>query len=137
MPQPQLPLEQTVVYEDGSGNTLKTVTKSWIDQFELQTEDVTLPVSGGGSVTSETDYSYGPGDQVTEKDEYDYGTSGRGSLLRKTTTSYQSFASIPIFPNGGSTAPIFDRPCQVITYDGSGNQYAARLGLPPLQGSAT
>ncbi len=123
-PAPQLPLEQTVVYQDGSGNTLKTVNKTWFDPFELKSEQDTLPVAGGGSVTSETDYTYGPGAQVTEKDEYDFGTSGRGSLLRKTLTTYQSFSSIPTFPSGGTTAPIFDRPCQVIAQDGNGNPFA-------------
>lgn len=42
---------------------------------------------------------------VTEQDDYDYGTSGRGSLLKKTTTSY--------------TGP--NLPSNVIAYDGSGN----------------
>jgi RHS repeat-associated protein len=121
MPAPQLPLEQTVVYEDGSGNTLRTENKTWNDPFQLKTDLVTLPVAGGGSVTSETAYFYGPGDQVTEKDEYDFGTSGPGNLLRKTSTTYQAFTTTPIFTSATS---IFDRPCQVITYDGGGNRLA-------------
>jgi RHS repeat-associated protein len=121
MVQPALPLEQQVVYENGSGQTIRTVNKTWKDQFELQTEQVVLNDGTSPYPTSEIDYTYGAGAQVTEKDEYDYGSGARGNLLRVTKTNYQAFNDTPMFTNGPT---IFDRPCQVITYDGNGNRYA-------------
>ena len=121
-PEPQLPLESTILHQDGSGNTLSTETKTWQDQFELLTDQVTLGPAASG-VTSGTKYSYGPGAQVTEKWDYDFGTSGggQGSLLRNTVTKYQAFGITPIFTNATS---IFDRPCQTIVYNGSGTRQA-------------
>lgn len=116
-PAPQLPLESTIVHQDGSGHTLRTESKWWFNQFELQKEQVTLD----NGLTSETDYTYGSGAQVTEKWEYDFGTSGRGNLLRNTITNYQAFGNTPIF---SSEPSIFDKPCQRIVYDGSGNRQA-------------
>src|SRR4029077_6100927 len=83
-------------------------------------------------------FSYGAGGQVTDKKEYDYGLINSASACqqaqnfpsnvsappsgitptRETITAYQSFAATPIFP---SVASIFDRPCQQIVHDGSGN----------------
>jgi RHS repeat-associated protein len=118
---PEVPLESQVVYKDGSGNTLRTESKWYTNPFEMTREQVMLDTGA----TSETDYTYGSGAQVTEKDEYDYGSSGNpgtpGSLLRKTITQYQSFGDTPLYTFG---ATIFDRPCEVATYDGSGNLYA-------------
>lgn len=113
----QVPLEESVVYQDGSGHRLRSVNKSWYDQYELKSQQATLD----SGQTSETDYSYGPGAQVTEKDEYAYGSGSRGALLRKTLINYASFPATPIYPSAPS---IFDRPASVITYDGSGNRVA-------------
>lgn len=58
--------------------------------------------------------------QVTEKDEYDFGSGVRGNLLRKTVINYQSFRATPLC----AAAAIFNRPGQIIVYDGSGNRVA-------------
>lgn len=114
----QIAVEQTVVYKDVSGATLKTENKTWYNVRQLESDQVTL---NDGS-TSETTYTYGPGDQITEKDEYDYGPGAPGPLLRKTVYNYQSFSNTAIFPN---VVSVFDRPCQVITYDGTGTNRVA------------
>jgi RHS repeat-associated protein len=99
----QIPMEQTVVYKDQNGSTLRTVTKSWLDMYEMQSEKTTLE---DGVTSSQNVYTYGSGAQVTEKDEYDYGLT----LKRKTLTTYYG--------------PIFDRPCKTVVQDGSGNALA-------------
>lgn len=108
----QVPVEQTITYKDG-GNVLRTVNKTWFDQYELKSQQVVL----NNNYISETDYTYGPGAQVTEQDDYDFGSGARGNLIIKIIRNYQTFNSTPIYPN---TATIFDRPCQAITYDSSG-----------------
>jgi len=113
----QIPVEQTIVVKDSTNKTLRTTTKAWLDQYELASEQTTLE---DNSTTSKTTYSYGPGAQVTGKDDYDWST-GTPPLLRRTTTSYQSFAATPIFT---AAASIVDRPCQTIVSDGSGKRYA-------------
>jgi hypothetical protein len=56
-------LEQTLAYKDSNGATLRTVNKTWYDQYELKSEQVTLETGQ----TSETDYTYSQyGAQVTE-----------------------------------------------------------------------
>ncbi len=55
---PQTPVEQTIVYKDSGQNTLRTVAKTWFNQFDLATEQMTQ-----NGLTSETDYNYTrPGD---------------------------------------------------------------------------
>jgi RHS repeat-associated protein len=101
----QLPVEQTITYQDTNGGTLKTVAKTWINTEQLSTEQVTLDSGQSSKIV----YAYGAGGQVTEKDEYDFGQS---SPTRKTSTSYQTFPATPIFQSGPS---LFNRPCQTIT----------------------
>ncbi len=113
---PQLPLEQTTVYEGAQGAVLRTVNKTWIDQFELQSEQTILD----NGLTDQVTYTYGPGAQITEKDEFDYGPGARGPLLRKSITSYASFPATSQF----SSPAILNRPAIQTTYDGSGRQMA-------------
>ncbi len=119
----QIPIEQTITYKDGSGNTLRTVSKNWYNMYLLQTEQTTL----NNNLTSKRTYSYvSPGAGVyqaliTETDEYDYGQGAPGPLLRKTVTNYTTFPATPIYPFALS---ILDRPSSVITYDGTGNRVA-------------
>jgi RHS repeat-associated protein len=97
----QIPVEQTVVYDDTSGKTLKTVGKYWLDPYELGCETETLD---DGSVSG-TYYSYGPGRTITDKKEYDFGILkvpcsnylAPANPTRETVTTYQTFASTPIF----------------------------------------
>src|SRR4029077_724651 len=111
----QIPQETTVAYKGSDGTILQTVSKTWHDLFVVQSEQITLGTNGP---TSHVTYTYGPGDQVTEKDEYDFGQT---TPSRKTVTTYQSFASTPTYPLAPS---IFDRPSTVIIYDGGGNRFA-------------
>ncbi len=124
---PAVPMERSIVYKDFSGAVLKTVTKAWIDPLLLGCQLETLD---NGS-TSGAWYFYGPGGQMTDKKEYDYGLIGStpcqpGSTgtvspppsgvtpTRETVTTYKNFVSTPIFPSAPS---IFDKPASVITYD--------------------
>lgn len=128
-PDPQIPLEQTIVYQSTSGSVLRTVTKGWYDANELACELQTLD----NGLISGTFYTYGPGAAITDKKEYDYGLITSTSVCqnqstapsgitpsRETAITYQSFAATPIYPSAPS---IFDRPSSVITY-GNGTRVA-------------
>jgi RHS repeat-associated protein len=108
----QIPTENVITYKDWGGSTnISTVTKGWTGNWaDLLTSEQVTPDAGP---TSETDYSYAASGQVKEKDEYDYGSPSHGALLRKTIINYASFS-----------APIYDRPSSIITYDGSSNRVA-------------
>jgi RHS repeat-associated protein len=114
----QIPLESTIVYKDTNGSTLRTVTKTWHDQYELGREQTALD----NGQTSKVEYTYGPGGVVTEKDEYDFGSGAPGGLLRKTVNTYQTFPNTPIF---STTSSILDRPCKTIIYDSAGTNRVA------------
>ena len=45
----QIPVEQTTTVDDWSGNPLQTVTKSWVNQYEMQGQQV----ADNGTVTSD------------------------------------------------------------------------------------
>jgi RHS repeat-associated protein len=103
----QLPVEQTVTHKDPNGTVLRTVNKTWQDQYELGSETDTLD----NGATSKVAYSYGPGHTINDKKEYDYGAV---NPTRETVTTYQPFAPTPIF---STAASIFDKPATVSTYD--------------------
>jgi RHS repeat-associated protein len=121
------PGEQSVTYQDFSGAVLKTVTKAWINQLLLGCEVETLDNGSNSGAW----YSYGSGNQMTDKKEYDYGLIGspaacQGSYngvvssppsgvtpTRETATAYQGFSSTPIF---SSSSSIFDRPSTLKVY---------------------
>ncbi len=130
---PQIPLEQTIVYKEGTA-TLRAVSKTWFDQFELASEQTTLD----NGLTDQVTYTYGPGAQITERDEFDYGQGTPGPLLRKSTISYASFPASPLFPSAPS---LLDRPATKITYDSAGKQVAETVYCydqpPPTDTSAT
>jgi len=106
----QVPVESSVAYYDVTGSPLKTVSKTWFNQYLMQSEET----AWANGQTSEVTYTYGSLGVVTDKAEYDYGLL----LIRNTVTNYQSFPANTI----GST--IYDRPCQTIVYDGNSNRYA-------------
>jgi RHS repeat-associated protein len=121
-----LPLEGTIVYQDGGGNTLRTVNKSWFMPDEMLCQS-----TAQNGLTSRIDYTYGSGAQVTDKKEWDWGqqtacptpySAPSGTPKRETKVTYQTFGDTPLFPNG---APIYDRPSSVTTYD-SGTERAQR-----------
>jgi RHS repeat-associated protein len=123
-------LENTISYYDTTGALLKTVTKSWLTSSLLSGECTTLP----NNQTTGVFYQYEPGgqlngrtmtneaqwtDQKTDVAEYDYGLVSSNcqkpttTPTRETVTTYQSFATTPIFPGGPS---ILDRPSSVRVY---------------------
>jgi len=122
-PGSEIPVEQSVTYKDMSGATLRTVSKTWLDQYKLSSEKTTLD----NGLSSQVTYTYGspsgactfsPSCQLIEKDEYDFGQS---TPSRKTVTNYQTFAATPIY---SSTPSIFNLPCQVVVSDGSVTPFA-------------
>jgi RHS repeat-associated protein len=121
----QIPLEQTISYENVAGTTLRTVNKTWNhDPYELTSEQTALNDSTQSKPpTSQTTYAYpctGFGCQVIDKKEYDYGAGAPGNLLRETAINYQVFSSQPT-PIGGY---IVNQPCQKVVKDGSGNPFS-------------
>lgn len=124
----QVPVEQSVVkYDWGQATILETDTEGWLDQYELGCETVTMGSSGP---TRGVFYAYGPGAQITDKKEYDYGgvsssqcingATAPSGPLRETQTSYCSVSpTTAVFP----TASVFDRPL-TIEILGSGSKVA-------------
>jgi RHS repeat-associated protein len=125
----QIPVEQSIQYNDVGGSTIQTVTKSWKNMRLLQSEQTKL-ATGQSRLTASC---YDANEQTTEQDDYDLGVSTpsaptcsgplpsgtqAGSLLRRTATTYATF-----------TQHIVDRPSTTITYDGSGNR-AAETDFP-------
>ncbi len=102
----EIPLEQTVVYKDSGGTTLRTINKTWAGPYELTREQVALE----NGLVSEKDFTYGLGGQITERDEYDYGSGARGPLLRKTAINYASFPPTPISSAGAACWCAARRP---------------------------
>jgi RHS repeat-associated protein len=109
-----VPVEQTVTYNDINGQTLKTETKSWYNAQQLKSEQVSL----NGTPPSMKTYTYGTGGVLTEEDDYDFGAT---TPLRKKVVNYQAFGTTPLF----SKPSIFDRPCQTIIYDSTGTNRVA------------
>jgi len=116
--QPQVPVEQSSVYKDSGGNTLRTVNKTWFDQYLLNSQQTVLE----NGLTSQTNYFYGPGAQLVYEDVFDFGNGAPGARLRKTLNTYQAFNATPLYP---STPTIVDKPCQTIVYDSSGTNRVA------------
>jgi RHS repeat-associated protein len=112
------PVEYSTAYYDTSGTLLKTVYKTWSTPSAPLSEETQYP----SGQADETTWSYNSREQQIERDDYDFGTSGVGSLLRKTITNYQAFNDTPLYPNAPS---IVDRACQVITYDSTGTNRVA------------
>jgi RHS repeat-associated protein len=92
----QIPVEQTIVYYDTSGNTLRTVNKTWYDQNEIKTDQTTLD----NGLTSQVSFTW-TGGLITEKDEFDFGQT---TPTRKTLTTY-----------------VYDQPATIKVQDGNGN----------------
>ena len=116
----QVPVEQTVVYGDYTGSTLKTLNKTWIDVAYLASVATVLP--DGSSATTNYSYAddstYEEGYQLHEIDEYDYGQGTSGTPLRKTIRNYQPFGASPLMPNAPT---IYAKPCQILISGSGGN----------------
>ncbi len=106
----EVPVESQVIYKDWSGSTLRTVNKTWLNQYLMASEQTVLPNGTASGIT----YTYGNLGVVKNKSEYDYGQTQ--TPTRQTATTYQSFSVNPL----GSY--VYDRPCQVLVEDGSNNR---------------
>jgi RHS repeat-associated protein len=110
----QAAAESSIIYKDVSGGTLLTVTKGWLSQSLLNCELKTL----NNGLISGTYYSYGPGGQVTDTKEYEYG------LITSTSGCYTGYppATAPsgITPTRETAitylTSIPDKPTTVKTY---------------------
>ncbi len=104
----QVPTEQQIQYQDGSGHTLLTVNRTWADRDSLKSEQHIIPTGASSSISSQTVYQRGPGLVITEQDDYDFGAA---SPTRKTINTYQTFAS-------GHAGEL---PCKSVVYDSQSN----------------
>jgi len=138
---PEVPVEASVVYQDGSGNTLKQVNKAWLDQYQMVGDQTILDnkqatttlhcVDNADRVWNTYEYNFqsaGPASSVptcprTSAGQLTWGisnvsgnsgainTSIIGPLLRQTATAYHTF----------SGTNILDEPDSVSVMGGSGN----------------
>jgi RHS repeat-associated protein len=134
-----IPVEQAILYQDGSSNTLKTVNKKWASQYAMAAEQTIL--DNGLGTTELLCYGvYGgvpiPG-IVTDTYEYGFQTEGTypgdppsssGVYLCPSSTGLNSAALGPlrrhtktVFHNFGAATYIENAPDSVAMYDGSGN----------------
>jgi RHS repeat-associated protein len=116
----QMPLEQSIVYKNSSGTPLMMTTESWNDPYTLASKSTALyNTAGTASTTSQTKFSYGSRDQLTEQDDYDFGNTT--TPIRKTLWTYQVFPTVPTYP---ALPTIVDRPCKMQIEDGNSNPFA-------------
>ncbi|MFZ0774067.1 MAG: hypothetical protein WCA49_25055, partial [Candidatus Sulfotelmatobacter sp.] len=113
-PHPANPVESSVVYNDTNGSLLKTATKTWRNERVLLSQTNTYPTGPA----NETTWNYDSNEMQIEKDDYDFGTSGVGSLLRKTLTTYDTSSTF-------AASHILDKPIKVQVYDSTGTTLAA------------
>jgi len=141
----QIPLESSIAYYDWgqtpketvpTGTPLKTVSKTWLDQFDMESETTTINATGQ---TSGTVYTYvtglgGAGSTpslvyLQEQDEYDFGTGplpipattnppspgtrSSRTPLKKTIYNYAppqkfpaNFASYPAYTSASDQYPL-------------------------------
>lgn len=128
-----VPVEKSVIYQDGSGHTLKTVNKTWLNgsnPFALLGEQTIL--DNGQGMTSLR--CYDANEQVTHIYEYGFQSEGAkpadpacassngltvsaiGPLRRHTAPAYHNFLG------GTPSTHIVNEPDTVTVYDGSSNQ---------------
>jgi RHS repeat-associated protein len=161
----QVPVDQTVLYQDGSGNTLKTENKEWAGQYAMSAQQTVL-ANGLGSTKLLCYGTFGglpiPG---TVTDVYEYGFQTEGTYPGDPPSLSQSWPNGYACPStavlntsalgplrrhthtayhdfGAPGTYILDHPDNVIIYDGSGNQaeqtmYAYDAGTVSASGAAT
>jgi RHS repeat-associated protein len=124
-----VPVEKSVVYQDGGGHTLKTVNKTWLNLFALMGEQTILDNGQGIASLS----CYDANEQVTNAYQYGFQSEGAkpadpscasssgltvsaiGPLKRQTTTVYHNFLGAT------PSTHIVNAPDSATAYDGSGN----------------
>ena len=103
----QIAVEQSESYSDWNGSPLRTITKDWLDPFDMTLDQTTVTAPGGGGISSKKTYAYITNNtyfkEPQEVDEFDFGAS---SATRMTVTNYQSFT--------GANGTIAAAPCQVL-----------------------
>lgn len=130
-PQPSggIPVESFVQYFDNNGALLQTVNKTWQNERLLTSQVISLATTGNNFITSETDWQYNNNEMETEKDDYDFGSGARGTLLRKTvipsydTTDFAASRHIVDKPNSVQVLNLAGAVAAGVTYgyDGNGN----------------
>lgn len=139
----QVPVETSVVYQDGSSHTLKSVNKTWKNLAALLAEQTTL--DGDTNHGTTTLRCYDANEQVTNLFEYGFPANGSSTLPTGTLSNGSSCAPAPspaspggpitgvgplarqtvsAFHNFVGTSPsthIVNEPDSVIVSDGSGN----------------
>ena len=105
-----------MVYDDTNGSLLKTVTKTWRNERLLLSQTNTYPTGPANKTT----WNYHSNEMQIEKDDYDFGTSGVGSLLRRTTTTYATSSTF-------TANHILDKPAKVQVYDSTETTLAAEM----------
>lgn len=136
----QVPVEQKILYQDGSGHTLRTTNKTWIDAFRLSGQQDILD-NGQGNASLRC---FDGNAQLTDVYEYGFQAEGAkpmdppcvssagltvsaiGPLRRHTSTAYHNFVgAMPSthIVNAPDSVTVFDGPTQVkqtsFQYDGS------------------
>lgn len=141
----QLPVETSIQYFDWNGSLLKTITKGWNDQFQLDCRLDTAP----NGVTAGRFYTYFYGLKVKDEKDFDYGqitaspissacynsvsVANGGSLiytpaapapsnvspLRENTTNFQQLQNLSAVP-----PQFLDIPSSSVIYDSSGTRVA-------------
>ena len=108
------------IYTKQGGTLLETIYTCYNGaSFPCNSTAVSLPIArrtvttSMGGLESQVNTYYNTYNMPTEVDEYDWGSGTVGSLLRKTTTAYDT-----------SLGSIEDRPLTVTTYSGSLTQVA-------------
>ncbi len=124
-----MPVEDTITYNDTSNNLLKTVTKVWNSINQMTAECETLP-NGQTAGKFYAYQAYSPQnwnsypigyttDLPTDVAEYDYGAVSTpcvqpsGAPTRETITTYQTFGPTPLVSVWPS---LLDRPATVKVY---------------------
>ena len=110
----QLPVESTVSYDDWGGSNIRTTTKNWVDQFEMQGEQV----QNNGTVVSDQFSVFGYQGQITNKYECGSGQTCYNATQASPPSAYARHTNITYYSS------IPDRPLSVITSDGSGDKAA-------------
>jgi RHS repeat-associated protein len=115
----QVPVEQTTKYFNwGAGTTppaLRTVAKTWYDQYNLANETTTLDNNAATQKTycyvNPTAGSCTPASiqsQLHEVDEFSFGNGAPGGVFRRTVTDFQALSNTP--------GLILDRPCRTTIF---------------------
>jgi RHS repeat-associated protein len=125
-----VPVEDSVVYQDGTGHTLKTSNKKWLNVY-VSTGDQTILDNGQGAAVLRC---YDSNEQLTNVYEYGFqsegskpadpscvsssglNTSAIGPLRRSTAIAYHNFLG------ASPSTHILNAPASVTIYDGSGNR---------------